>query len=348
MSFIFYLILLGICFLLGLFAIYLALYTNSALPLQNLGTKDLLSTAALRLKHGTSANINDFKLMEAIAELETENNLLKAKIQAQYSQNISLLRHNDDLNKIVDELAQEKQKLYARKKQLEELQVRKDELFAIIIHDLKNPAHALKGFVEILSSYQLNADEQQSIMLNLVKLSNRIVEIAQSISTIIAQAENTENILLKPRHIKPIIDEVCNQNKLYAESKKVQIVNNSSPDTPLIPMDEFKIEKALENLVNNAIKFAREETVVQVISFFDSSKVIIEISDNGVGMSHEDVSMAFNRGGKLTAQPTGNETSSGLGLWIVKNIIEGHGGSVHLESRLGIGTKFTIRLPIKS
>jgi signal transduction histidine kinase len=361
MSEIYYFILLGICLLIGLTVIY-----------QTLAERIYSSSNSMKYKfpffrkdrdhtfhhEGTdmTGNFSDFpklreenaRLTESVHRLEDENKILLGRIHAFGNQNETLAKHNDELNEINRQLKEDKEKLQAQKMQLEELHRRKDELFAITIHDLKNPAGALKGFVDILRTYELSADEQRSIIEHITNLTIRIVEITKSISTILAQAENKDTLQRKLYSIKPIIDEVCNQNKAYAESKNVQIINNSSPDTPPIFIDEYKIEKAIGNLIDNAIKFARAETIVRITSYFDAINVVLEISDNGVGMSKEDIALAFSRGAKLSAQPTGNENSSGLGLWIVKQIIEGHQGTIAIESKVDIGTKFIIRLPIKA
>ncbi len=337
----YYFLLLAICFLIGVKVVHHFLIRNSKLGKQALANIDMNVPAIPVSLEGES------KLLESINRLEVENNELKEKINSQLQKNESLLKHNEELSAINRELTVQKERLYARKKHLEQLQLRRDELFAMAIHDLKNPAGALKGYVDILRSYDLNAEEQQSIMENLLKLSTRIIEISQSVSTILAEAENTGGVQCKLTFLKPIIDEVCDQNRAYAESKKVTIINNASSSVPPIPLDELKIEKAIENLLSNAIKFAREGTVVVVNSSFDKTNAIIEISDTGVGMTVDDIARAFGRGAKLSAQPTGNETSSGLGLWIVKNIIEAHGGRVLLDSTPGVGTKFTIQLPFQ-
>ena len=335
-----YFILLAICFLIGSTVVYYVLTNRSRAARQLAAYKEKIPQS------GSKSTETELSLLEYVTRLESENRKLKEKITAQEQQNEKLLKHNDELSGINRELMKQKERLYARKKELEQLQLRRDELFAMTIHDLKNPAGALKGYVDILRSYDLNAEEQQAIMENLLKLSTRIIEISQSVSTILAEAENTDGVQVRPALLKPIIDEVCDQNRSYAESKKVTIINNAGADGPPIPIDEIKMEKAIENLLSNAIKFAKEGTIVRVSSSFDKTNAIIEISDTGVGMSVDDIAKAFGRGAKLSAQPTGNETSSGLGLWIVKNIIEGHGGRVLLDSPPGIGTKFTIQLPL--
>lgn len=360
MNKLYYIILLCLSLIIGLVVIYetlAAIITGKSpsflirfiLPGRKKSTPDIAACTPETMPGTDSSKLRDEndRLTKLIKRLETENAALQERISGFLGQNDTLVHHNAELTEINQKLRADLDKLAAQKKQLEELHRRKDELFAITIHDLKNPAGALKGFVDILRTYELSAEEQRAIIEHITNLTVRIVEITQSISSILAQADTKEKFITRLIHLKPIIDLVCNQNKAYAESKKVEIVNNSSPDTPQIYIDEYKIEKAIGNLIDNAIKFARAETVVHITSYFDAKHVVLEISDNGVGMSKEDIGLAFSRGAKLSAQPTGNENSSGLGLWIVKQIIEGHGGTITVESRLDYGTKFIIRLPIQ-
>jgi len=111
-------------------------------------------------------------------------------------------------------------------------------------------------------------------------------------------------------------------------------------------MDVQKIDEVLDNLISNALKFSHEKGTVRIRTHKQDSNILIEISDNGLGLSEEDIKEAFQRGAKLSAKPTQGEPSSGLGLWIVKKLIEAHKGRVWVKSTLGKGSTFSISLPI--
>ena len=356
----FYYTLIAICFLIVLFVIYLVStgkFSKKENPAPksrttNGGTSQQKSKKTYERVTTDSGDArsrqDNAQLLETIRQLKDENNVLRMQTDAQKNQIEILKKQHAELSEVNNELIAQKERHAASQVQLEILQKQKEDLFAIAIHDLKNPAGAIKGYVDLLQSYDYNAVEQQEIMGHLVSTSSRIVEIAQSISVIIAESENVGSMNMVRSPIKVMIDAVCNRNMVYAQSKGVKVINSSSPDSPPILIDEFKFEEVIENLINNAIKFANEGTIVQVRSYFNSTHVLVEISDNGVGMSKEDVARAFTKGAKLSAKPTAGEPSSGLGLWIVKNIVEGHGGKVNIESKLGAGTKFTIQLPINT
>lgn len=279
-------------------------------------------------------------LVAANTRLTAINKSLKSKIN-------TLETHTAVLEESNKELIEQKDKLLTSKTKLENLQKKKEQLFAIAVHDLKNPAGAIKGYVELLQSYDLNAMEQQEIMEFLSTTSVRIIELAQQLSTVIAETDDSTITEMKPASIKKLIDKVCRSNENYAKSKGAMIINTTSPDLPELVIDAFKIEEVLENLVNNAIKFANKDVAIHLKSYVNVKAVTIEISDNGVGMSESDLLKVFTKGAKLSAKPTAGEKSSGLGLWIVKNVIEEHGGRIWVESTLGKGAKFTFELPIK-
>lgn len=288
------------------------------------------------------------------ADLEYSYKRLKKECEALketnefLNQQIQMLKSNvTDLEKANSQLAQQKEKLLDSKRQLEELQAQKDELFAIAIHDIKNPAAAIRGYVELLESYDLNAQEQQEVMQSLADTSSHIISLAHQMTLAVIKQKPEPGLKMEVGSLKEIADSVCLRNMGYAINKKVKLINQTSSNTPETAMDVTKIEEVLDNLVNNAIKYAPEGTVVQVRSYFSGTRITVEVIDNGVGLSPEDCKKAFAKGALLTPDSTAGEPRSGLGLWIVKKVIEEHDGIVWLKSKQGVGSTFAFELPIK-
>jgi signal transduction histidine kinase len=185
-------------------------------------------------------------------------------------------------------------------------------------------------------------------MASLVASSEDIVKLSQDMCVIIAKAMPEPKLKLQSASLKELVDDVCNQNASYAKAKKVKFYNKNANELPEVKMDSEKIEEALDNLVNNAIKYAPPETIVEVRTYvkdLNKKTVVVEVKDNGVGLSEDDLKRSFQKGSVLSAKPTGLEQSSGLGLWIVKKIIEEHGGKVWVESKQGVGSTFAFELP---
>jgi two-component system sensor histidine kinase/response regulator len=282
---------------------------------------------------------------EKIIKLKSGYNNIKEQNDFLKSKNRELERKMKELEEANLELLEKKETLQTSKEKLELLHKQKEELFAMAIHDIKNPVSAIKGYLDLLDSYDLTAQEQQEIMSGLMASSDRIVRLAQEIAETVVLKDNVPKLKLQVTSIKDIIDSVYRQNITYAERKNIKLVNKSSHDLPKVEMDPEKIEEAIDNLVNNGIKYGPERTTVQIKTFFNSEKITIEITDDGQGMSPEDMEQIFEKGKLLSTEPTGDETRSGLGLWIVKNIIDEHKGEIKVDSKLGVGTTFTIKLP---
>ena len=291
-------------------------------------------------------NLKINELTEYINHLKKEFKKLDIHNKFLNEQVHDLKTYVSDLETANAQLVEQKEKLAESKHKLEALQEKKEKLFAIAVHDIKNPASAIKGYVELLEGYDLNANEQQEIMQFLIDTSGRIVELAQQMSIVIAKEEPEQELNFQKASIKSIIDKVCNLNFAYAKKKNIKIVNNSSAHSPEIIFDPEKIFEVVDNLISNAIKYSKSETVVQVRSYFNDKKVFVEVIDSGIGIAPEDMSKIFIKGAKLSSKPTGGEESSGLGLWIVKNIIDDHKGKIWVTSKQGIGSTFTFELPI--
>lgn len=293
-------------------------------------------------KQNNNINVNEAyeKLKAKYKELEAENSFQRSQIR-------ELKEKIEDLEQANLKLIEKKEKLAESKQQLEELQAQKEELFAIAIHDIKNPAAAIRSYLELIKSYDLNAVEQTEIMESMIRSSEHIVELAHEMTTVIAQSKPEPMLNLQMSSLKNIIDSVYTQNKGYALNKQINLLNKSSIDIPEINIDPSKIEEVIDNLVNNALKYSPPNTSVVIHTYFTKDKIIVEVTDSGVGLSEDDVKKAFQKGVRLTPKPTGNETSSGLGLWIVKKIIEEHGGRVFVKSKLGKGSTFGFELPIE-
>ena len=243
------------------------------------------------------------------------------------------------------ELLNQKESLKEKKSQLEELHSQKDDLYAVAIHDLKNPAAAIKGLVQLLDDFDLTAQEQQEIMEGILASSESIFKLTEELSSSISDEKDQNSINLENASLKKIIDTVFTINSAYAHKKDIRLINRSSESLPNFLFDPNKIKEVLDNIINNAIKYGPKETEVRLEAYFTDTKVTIEISDNGVGLSDADMKKIFTKGGKLTPKPTGNESSSGLGLWIVKKLVEAHSGKVWVKSKEGKGTTFVVELP---
>lgn len=290
-------------------------------------------------KNNNSVSAEDYK------KLALENEKLKQELNSLREQIDALSSRADELNKQNKELKENLDKISKSKSELEELQKQKDDLFAIIIHDIKNPAALIKSLVELLRSYDLTATEQQEVMEDIFVTTKKIVSLSQEVTKVLALESNTLKLNKEPINIKYVVDEVIKRNMIAANNKSISMKSEVPDNLPEIEIDAQKIEEVVENLISNAIKFSNEGGKVRVLAKANSRELTVEVSDNGLGLSEEDVNNAFQRGARLSARPTAGEHSSGFGLWIVNKMIEAHNGKVWVKSAIGRGSTFAFSIP---
>ena len=122
-------------------------------------------------------------------------------------------------------------------------------------------------------------------------------------------------------------------------------VNNEATSIPMVDGDADRLHQVLLNLVSNGIRHGGEDAVVTLTLRDDEEHVLIDVSDDGKGISPDDASHIFERFYRADSSRTRDTGGSGLGLAIVKSLVEQHGGSISVESELGRGSVFTVRLP---
>ncbi len=275
--------------------------------------------------------ITDYK--KQISELQETIKELKNKSDELTSINVSLELEIDRLNQ--------------KQLKLLELQKQREEFFAIYVHDLKNPTATIQNLIELLNSYDLSFTEQKEIMDALNALSKRLIKLTNEICKIVIESESNLNFEFKEAKIDEILKKIYIRNIYKARKKNISILLNIQENLPNVFIDPDKIEDAIENLVDNSIKYSNPNKSVFIEIKEINNKVYITVADQGLGFSEEDLKKIFVKGVKLSARPTADESSTGLGLWIVKRIIDEHKGVINIESTVGVGTKITIELPLK-
>ncbi|MGH6743067.1 MAG: sensor histidine kinase, partial [Bradyrhizobium sp.] len=149
----------------------------------------------------------------------------------------------------------------------------------------------------------------------------------------------------EPIDLAALINEVVEANQPLA-ARKEQSISVSAPPLQQTHCDIDRVREAIDNLLSNAIKYSPLGGRIEVSAERQGDKTLIRVRDHGAGLSPEDISRLFGRFQRLSAKPTAGESSTGLGLSIVKRIAELHGGSIAAESAgPGFGTTFTLTLP---
>lgn len=281
----------------------------------------------------------------SIEYLQIENENLKKELEALRGQINNMQQRSTELKDRNQELEENVNRLSKSKDDLEILQEQKDDLFAVIIHDIKNPAALIKSLVELLNSYDLNSNEQQDVIKDILATTTKIVSLSHEVSRILALEGGKLNMQVEKSDVNEIVKDVVQRNKIKVKQKNLKIQVDVADNLPQIECDAQKIDEVLDNLYSNAIKFTPSNGNIKLKVIKIEDTVVFEISDTGPGLSEDDLKDAFKRGAKLSAKPTGGESSTGLGLWIVKKLVEAHHGRVWVRSAIGKGSVFSFSLP---
>ncbi|MDQ3392755.1 MAG: GAF domain-containing sensor histidine kinase [Bacteroidota bacterium] len=220
----------------------------------------------------------------------------------------------------------------------------KSEIMHIAAHDLKNPLFNIQALCDMLFSEKKTIDKEKvggmikESSRNMVTLIDRLVKLSE--------IENTQFALdLKMVNTADIAKEVVRANQIAALNKKQHINLNVQSGCHSI-LDKGWITEVFDNLINNAIKYSPPEKTIEVLLKTDDTGLHFEVMDEGLGFSEKDKLGVFKTFSKLSSKPTGGETSTGLGLSIVKTLVELHKGTVQLESEgKGKGSRFIVKIP---
>ncbi|WP_340117225.1 ATP-binding protein [Pelagibius sp. 7325] len=249
---------------------------------------------------------------------------------------------------ITDQVAIQKALLTA-KEEAETANRTKSEFLANISHELRTPLNAIIGFSELMMAQQPGLggnpkhqgylEDIHSSGLHLLSLINDILDL----SKIEAGADELDEEILNVGELAGTVMRVVRQR---AETSGVRIACSAAAELPALRADERKLKQALLNLLVNAIKFTPEGGEVELhIRCGGDSGYVFEVRDNGIGMAPEDIPVALRQFGQIDSALNRKYEGTGLGLPLTKALIEMHGGSLELESRLGEGTTATLILP---
>jgi signal transduction histidine kinase len=189
-------------------------------------------------------------------------------------------------------------------------------------------------------------DENVQAQLAYVRdAANRLTEMVDDlVSDAMADALDI-TIRREPVDIAVLVEEVAEANRPLA-ARKNQTIRVSAPRDHAALCDLDRIREAIDNLVSNAVKYSPLGGTIDLLVAQDGGGIIVEVRDQGAGLSPEDISRLFGRFQRLSAKPTAGETSTGLGLSIVKRIVDLHGGRIAVESAgPGKGATFRMTLP---
>jgi signal transduction histidine kinase/CheY-like chemotaxis protein len=258
-------------------------------------------------------------------------------------------RLEDRVAQRTKDLTAANRRLAAQWARLRQANTFKSEILGTVAHDLKNPLGVILGRTEIMKEMIAAAGTPDDNMLAQIayvrNAANQLTEMVDDlVSDAMADALDI-TIRREPVDLAVLVQEVADANRPLA-SRKQQTITVSAPPDHIASCDADRIRDAIDNLVSNAIKYSPLGGTIDLLVGRSADAISVEIRDQGAGLSPEDISRLFGRFQRLSAKPTAGETSTGLGLSIVKRIVDLHGGQITVESAgPGQGATFKMTLP---
>ncbi|MCW5704185.1 MAG: HAMP domain-containing histidine kinase, partial [Bradyrhizobium sp.] len=224
----------------------------------------------------------------------------------------------------------------------------KNEVLGTVAHDLKNPLGVILGRTEMLTELIGAGSPRENITAQVDHIRDATKRLTTMVDHLISDAMADAfdiTIRREPVDVAALVTEVTETNMPSAVNKQ-QTVSISAPPNFVTMCDADRIREVIDNLVSNAIKYSPIGGKITVMVSHEGPDTVIRVTDQGAGLSPEDLGRLFGRFQRLSAKPTAGESSTGLGLSIVKRIVDMHGGHVTAQSAgPGQGSTFTVTLP---
>lgn len=227
------------------------------------------------------------------------------------------------------------------------LEASRRKFVAEVSHELKTPLTTIGAYTEtLIENYPM--DEEMSLSF-LKTVQNETVKMTNLIKDLLILSKfdaQSADIQKEYFELDNLVREIVATFGIEAENKSLTLKYNTVNDIPLVYADRFRIERAIKNIVSNSIKYTPEGGEIRVFAGCLNSEAYIKIEDNGIGIPETDLRHIFERFYRVDKARSREQGGTGLGLSITKEIIQQHGGTVDIESRVGEYTKVTIKIPI--
>lgn len=249
----------------------------------------------------------------------------------------------DELGRTFREMAE---RILTQVKQLQHADASRRELVANVSHDLRTPLASLQGYLETLSikGSQLSAEERVKYVDIAFKHSQRLGKLVSELFEL-SMLDSNSNLHFEPFSIGELVHDVTQKFELKAGEKDISLQTELDPSSSFVKADIALIERVLENLIDNAIKYTPKGGNVSLSVHNQNGQIVIAIKDNGPGIPETDLPHIFDRFYRVDKSRKEAESGTGLGLAITKRILQLHNSIVTVDSGHNAGTTFAFPLP---
>jgi signal transduction histidine kinase len=235
----------------------------------------------------------------------------------------------------------------ANLKKAEDANSRKTELLSVVSHDLKSPLASVLAAVQLIEMGDITSEEFPESGARIREICERMLALIESLLASSAMEMGKIQVNKSSCNAKKLLDAVIEQNRLRAQEKDQTLTVSAAGDDFMFYADAILVQQVLENFVSNALKYSPHGASVQTCVQALPETIRFEVQDEGPGFTDDDKQKLFGFFQRLSARPTGGESSHGVGLAITKRVVELHNGQIWVESEQGQGSTFVVLLPRK-
>ncbi len=263
-------------------------------------------------------------LQEKNQQLEEANNLLEQRVQERTAELEEALAKLAELNQL------------------------KSNFVANISHELRTPLTHIRGYLELLASGDLGQvnDEQYRSLMTMQRSTDRLEKLIEDLILFSMTERGTISLHVKSFDINQVCSGLVTAFQQRAAEHKHTLSFESDSQPAFIQADREKIQWAIQQLIENAIKFTPDGGTVRVKTSLENHFILIKVSDNGIGIPQERIDEIFEPFHQLDGSSTRRYGGTGLGLALVKKIIEAHGSMVRVDSKPGKGSSFEFAMRV--
>jgi PAS domain S-box-containing protein len=229
-----------------------------------------------------------------------------------------------------------------------EVEAVKSDFISIVSHELRTPLTAIKGFLSMLIGKDFGqlSDKQFHFLSRVYQTNQRMIHLVEDLLDVSYIESGKIKLKVAPLSMEPLISDVVTELAAKGFERQIMLKVNRKHKLPLVLADETRLRQILVNLVDNAIKYSLPKSEVVIDFKVQGGELITSVKDQGVGITAAHIERLFQKFGRIYNPMSMQSGGTGLGLYIVKNLVESHGGNIWVTSREGKGSKFSFSLPV--
>jgi signal transduction histidine kinase len=339
--------------------------STSGLGVGLTGTRRLMDEFEIESNEGEGTRVTIIKWLPPAEAAAVKDRIavLREDFNAEDTESAveELSRQNRDFVRILGELEEKREELErlngqltrantelnkanARLREIAEL---REEFLALTTHDLRSPLTVISGVISFFTSGRLGelSPEQKNMVGMMERNTQNLIELVNDLLDAAKLESGSLQLELAPIDVRTLIQEICEPFEPLAREKGITLTQELPAGLPPARADRAKLRRIIVNLLSNALKFTlKGGRVVVRVERFDAS-LRVSVADTGVGIAAEDLPVLFDKYEQARHRATRGEKGTGLGLYITRQLVELHGGTIHVESQVGRGSTFSFTLP---